>query len=195
VHIRRRRWRKASGELGPAPDRVARRFSTEAPDRIWVADITFIPTGEGWLHLAAIEDLFSRRIVGWSMAQHLRVELVIDALEMAVGNRRPRPGLVHHSDQGSQFTSFAFGRRLRESGILPSMGAVGTAHDNAVAESFLSTLKRELVSRRRLATRDEARAAIFEFIEVFYNRHRRHSTIGMVSPAEFEKGYARALTS
>jgi len=195
VHIRRRRWRKAPGELGPAPDRVERRFSTEAPDRIWVADITFIPTGEGWLHLAAIEDLFSRRVVGWSMAAHVRSELVIDALEMAVTNRRPGPGLVHHSDQGSQFTSFAFGRRLRESGILPSMGAVGTAYDNAVVESFFATLKRELVSRSRFATRAEAKAAIFEFIEVFYNRQRRHSTIGMVSPAAFERDYARALTS
>jgi putative transposase len=195
VHIRRRRWRKGPGELGPAPDRVARRFFTDGPDRVWVTDITFIATGEGWLHLAAIEDLFSRRIVGWSMAPHIRTELVIDALEMAVANRRPSPGPVHHSDQGSQFTSFAFGRRLRDTGILPSMGAVGTAYDNAVAESFFATLKRELVDRRRFATRAEARSAIFEFIEVFYNRQRRHSTIGMVSPAEFERDYARALTS
>jgi putative transposase len=195
VHIRWRRWRKSAGEFGPAPDRVARHFSTEAPDRVWVADITFIPTGEGWLHLAAIEDLFSRRVVGWSMASHLRSDLVIDALEMAVTNRRPGPGLVHHSDQGSQFTSFAFGRCLRESGILPPMGAVGTAYDNAVVESFFATLKRELVGRSRFATRAEARAAIFEFIEVFYNRRRRHSTIGMVSPAEFERENARAVTS
>lgn len=129
------------------------------------------------------------------MAAHLRSELVIDALEMAVANRRPGPGLVHHSDQGSQFTSFAFGRRLRESGILPSMGAVGTAYDNAVVESFFSTLKRELVHRSRFATRAEAKAAIFEFVEVFYNRQRRHSTIGMVSPAEFEKDYLRAVMS
>jgi putative transposase len=194
VHIRRRRWRKGPGELGPAPDRVRRWFRTEAPDRVWVADITSISTGDGWLHLTAIEDLFSRRIVGWSMAAHLRAELVIDALEMAVSNRRPAPGLVHHSDQGSQFTSFAFGRRLSPPSCR-SMGAVGTAYDNAVAESFFSTLKRELVHRHRFATRDEARAAIFEFIEVFYNRQRRHSTIGMVSPAEFERNYARALTS
>ena len=195
VHIRRRRWRKGPGELGPAPDRVARRFATSAPDLVWVADITYVSTDEGWLHLAAIEDLFSRRVVGWSMAPHLRTELVIDALEMAIANRLPGAGLVHHSDQGTQFTSFAFGRRLREAGILPSMGAVGTAYDNAVAESFFSTLKRELVHRRRFRTRDEARAAIFEFIEVFYNRQRRHSTIGMVSPMEFERNYARALTS
>jgi putative transposase len=195
VHIRRRRWRKGPGELGPAPDRVARRFRTEAPDRVWVADITSIMTEEGWLHLAAVEDLFSRRIVGWAMAPHLRAELVIDAVEMAITNRRPAPGLVHHSDQGSQFTSFAFGRKLRESGILASMGAVGTAYDNAVAESFFSTLKRELVRRVRFTTRTQARSAIFEFVEVFYNRQRRHSTIGMVSPAEFERGYARALTS
>ena len=125
VHIRRRRWRKGPGELGPAPDRVRRWFRTEAPDRVWVADITSISTGDGWLHLTAIEDLFSRRIVGWSMAAHLRAALVIDALEMAVSNRRPAPGLVHHSDQGSQFTSFAFGRRLRESAILPVDGRRG----------------------------------------------------------------------
>lgn len=195
VHIRRRRFRRGPGELGPAPDRVARRFRTEAPDRVWVADITSIMTQEGWLHLAAVEDLFSRRIVGWAMAPHLRASLVIDAVEMGVTNRNPAPGLVHHSDQGSQFTSFAFGRKLRESAILASMGAVGTAYDNAVAESFFSTLKRELVHRVRFATRAQARSAIFEFIEVFYNRQRRHSTIGMVSPAEFEKDYARALTS
>ena len=195
VHIRRRRWRKGPGELGPAPDRVARRFRTHAPDRVWVADITSVITDEGWLHLAAVEDLFSRRIVGWAMAPHLRAELVIDAVEMAIANRKPAPGLVHHSDQGSQFTSFAFGRTLRESGILASMGAVGTAYDNAVAESFFSTLKRELCHRVRFATRAQARSAIFEFIEVFYNRQRRHSTIGMVAPAEFERDYARALTS
>jgi len=152
-------------------------------------------TDEGWLHLAAVEDLFSRRIVGWAMAPHLRASLVIDAVEMAITNRKPSPGLVHHSDQGSQFTSFAFGRKLRDSGILASMGAVGTAYDNAVAESFFSTLKRELVRRVRFQTRAEARSAIFEFVEVFYNRQRRHSTIGMVSPAEFERHYALALTS
>jgi putative transposase len=195
VHIRRRRWRKGTGELAPAPDRVARAFRTGEPDRVWVADITYVATEEGWLHLAAIEDLFSRRIVGWAMAPHLRTELVVDALEMAISNRRPARGLVHHSDQGTQFTSFAFGRRLREAGILPSMGAVGTAYDNAVVESFFSTLKRELVHRERFATRAEARSAIFEFIEVFYNRQRRHSTIGMVSPTAFERDYARALTS
>lgn len=195
VHVRKR-WRRAGRpELAPSPDHVERRFSTQAPDRVWVADITYIATGEGWLHLAAIQDLFSRRIVGWQMAPHLRTELVIDALEMAIANRRPAPGLVHHSDQGTQFTSFAFGRRLREASIISSMGAVGTAYDNAVAESFFSTLKRELVHRQRFATRAQARSAIFEFIEVFYNRQRRHSTIGMVSPAEFERDYARALTS
>jgi putative transposase len=195
VHIRRRRFRKGPGELGPAPDRVRRRFCTEAPNLIWVADITSIDTDEGWLHLAAVEDLFSRRIVGWAMAPHLRAELVIDAVEMATTNRRPDPGLVHHSDQGPQFTSFAFGRKLHESGILASMGAVGTAYDNAVAESFFSMLKRELVHRVRFETGAQARSAIFEFIEVFYNRQRRHSTIGMVSPAEFERHYAHGLTS
>jgi putative transposase len=195
VHVRRRWRRRGRPELGPAPDLVERRFSAEAPDRIWVADITYVPTAEGWLHLAAVMDLHSRAVVGWAMASHLRTDLVIDALEMAIARRRPGEGLVHHSDQGTQFTSFAFGRRLKESGILASMGAVGTAYDNAAAESFFSTLKRELVHRRRFATKTEAKTAIFEWIEVFYNHRRRHSTIGNVSPADFERSYVHAITS
>jgi transposase InsO family protein len=140
VHIRRRRWRKAAKTRSGASERNRRRTrSWRARTSTWVADITRNATGEGWLHLAAVEDLFSRRIVGWAMAPHLRAELLIDAVEMAITNRKPTPGLVHHSDQGSQFTSIAFGRKLRESGILPSMGAVGTPYDNAVAESFFST--------------------------------------------------------
>lgn len=194
VHVRRRWHRKGRPELGPTPDLVGRRFASDAPDRIWVADITYVPTAEGWLHLAAVIDLHSRAVVGWAMAPHLRTDLVIDALEMAIARRRLGAGLVHHSYQGTQFTSFAFGRRLKDSGILASMGAVGTAYDSAAAESFFSTLKRELVNRRRFATRSEARSAIFEWIEV-YNRRRRHSTIGNVSPAEFERSYVAALTS
>jgi putative transposase len=178
-----------------ADDLVARNFTPAAPNVLWVADITYLRTWEGWLYLTAIQDAYSRRIVGWSMADHMRSELVVEALQMALARRRPARGLIHHSDQGSQFVSLAFGQQARDAGIAVSMGSRGDAYDNAVAESFFSTLKRELVHRHRFATRDEARAAIFEFIEVFYNRQRRHSTIGMVSPAEFERNYARALTS
>lgn len=170
-----------------APDRLGRRFTAQAPNRVWVADITYVATGEGFVHLAAIEDLFSRRIVGWSMAPHVRTELVADALSMATGRRRPQVGLIHHSDQGCQYTSLEFGRRLKEAGILPSMGAVGTAYDNAVAESFFATLKRELLNKYRWPTRAAARAAIFDYIECFYNRTRLHSTNGMLSPEQFEK--------
>lgn len=196
VYVRRRyRTTIRALEVAPAPDLLRRRFRVDHPDRVWVADITYVRTTEGFVHLAAVMDLHSRRIVGWQMAPHLRTELVADALEMAIARRRPGPGLVHHSDQGTQFTSLAFGRRLREAGIVPSMGAVGTAYDNAVAESFFGSLKRELVHRRRFATRSQARSEIFEWIEVFYNRQRRHSTLGHLSPAEFEGDYARAVIS
>ncbi len=178
-----------------APDLLGRNFTAPAPNRVWVGDITYIRTGEGFLHLAAIEDLFSRAVVGWSMANHLRTELVADALSMATARRRPNEGLIHHSDQGCQYTSIEFGRRLKDSGILPSMGAVGTAYDNAVAESFFSTLKRELLHKHRWPTRAAARAAIFEYIECFYNRTRLHSTNGMLSPEQFEKMHAEATVA
>jgi putative transposase len=174
-------------DLAPAPDLVERNFSPQGPDRIWVADITYIRTWEGWLYLAAVMDLYSRKIVGWSMASHLRTELVADALDMAIVRRRPAPGLVHHSDRGCQYTSLGFGRKLRESGILPSMGAVGTAYDNAVAESFFATFKKDLIHRSPWPTRDGAKLATFDYIEVFYNRQRRHSTLGQISPAAFEE--------
>ena len=174
-------------DLAPAPDLVARNFSPPGADRIWVADITYIRTWEGWLFLAVVLDLFSRKIVGWAMAPHLPTELVADALDMAIMRRRPGPGLVHHSDRGCQYTSLGFGRKLRESGILPSMGAVGTAYDNAVAESFFASLKKDLIHRDAWPTRDGARLAIFDYIEVFYNRQRRHSTLGQLSPAAFEE--------
>jgi putative transposase len=154
---------------------------------VWVADITYLPTGEGFLHLAAIVDLYSRAVVGWAMAPHLRTELVADALAMAISRRRPSGGLVHHSDRGTQYTSLGFGRRLREAGIVPSMGSVGDAYDNAVAESFFATLKRELVYRTRLPSRAIARTAVFDYIEVFYNRQRLHSTNGQRSPADYER--------
>ena len=170
-----------------ADDLVERRFRPAAPDVLWVADITYLRTWEGWVYLAAIQDAFSRRIVGWSMADHMRSELVLDALQMALHRRNPGPGLVHHSDQGSQFVSLAFGQKARDAGIAVSMGSKGCAYDNAVAESFFATLKKELVHRRSWPTRRELIGEVFEFFEGFYNTTRRHSTLGYLSPAQFEK--------
>jgi putative transposase len=186
---RRRGLTRRRPGVAPHPDLVGRRFQAPEPDRLWVADITYVPTGEGWVYLATILDCCSRRIVGWSMASHLRSELVVDALEMATSRRRPSSGLVHHSDQGSQYVSLAFTKRLEEAGICGSMGGVGSAYDNAAAESLFATIKRELVNRHRFPTRGAARAAVFEFIEVFYNRRRLHSSLGYMSPAEFERRF------
>ncbi len=169
-----------------ADDLVERHFRREAPDGLWVADITYLRTWEGWLYLAAVPDAYSRRIVGWSMADHMRAELVVDALQMALHRRRPAPGLIHHSDQGSQFVSLAFGQKARDAGIAVSMGSKGCAYDNAVAESFFATLKKELVHRRSWPTRRELISEVFEFVEGFYNTTRRHSTLGYLSPAQFE---------
>jgi putative transposase len=154
---------------------------------MWVMDISYIPTAEGWLYLSTILDCCSRRIVGWSMADHLRTELVVDALDMATSRRRPAPGLVHHSDQGSQYVALAFTRRLQQAQIAASMGGVGTAYDNAAAEGLFATIKRELMHRHRFPTRAAARTALFEFIEVFFNRRRIHSSIGYLSPERFER--------
>jgi putative transposase len=170
-----------------ADDLVERNFRPAAPDVLWVTDITYLRTWEGWVYLAAVQDAFSRRIVGWSMADHMRAELVVDALQMAVHRRRPEPGLVCHSDQGSQFVSLAFGQTARNAGIAVSMGSKGCAYDNAVAETFFATLKKELVHRRSWRTRRELISEVFEFIEGFYNATRRHSTLGYLSPAQFEK--------
>ncbi len=169
-----------------ADDLVEREFRPNAPDLLWVADITYLRTWEGWLYLAAVQDAYSRRIVGWSMADHMRSELVVDALFMAVARRRPAPGLIHHSDQGSQYVALGFGQAARDAGIAVSMGSKGDAFDNAVAESFFATLKKELVHRRSWPTRRELSSEVFEYIEAFYNRQRRHSTLGMLSPLEFE---------
>ena len=170
-----------------APDLVKRNFTPEAPDRLWVADITYVRTWEGWLYLSFVLDTYSRRIVGWSMANHLRTELVLDAMNMAIYTRRPKPGLIHHSDRGSQYTSVEFGSRLREEGLLPSMGSVADAYDNSMAESFVSTLKRELIHRHSWPNRQRARTAIFEYVEGFYNSRRRHSALGHLSPSDYEE--------
>ena len=171
----------------PAPDLVRRDFAAPAPDRLWVADITYVPTWAGFLYLAVVLDAHSRRIIGWAMADHLRSELVIEALDMAVWRRRPTQSVIHHSDQGSQYTSLAFGRRLREAGLVSSMGSRGDCFDNATAESFFATLECELLARRRFPTRSAARLALFDYIEGFYNTHRRHSALGYLSPAAYER--------
>jgi transposase InsO family protein len=168
-------------------DLVGRDFNRESPNKLWVADLTQHPTGEGWLYLGTVLDTFSRRIVGWSMNERPAATLAIDALGMAVGNRRPDHGLIHHSDHGVQYTALAFGKSLQEAGMLGSMGSVGDALDNAVAESFFATLQTELLDRRSWPTRNMLRSAIFEYIESFYNRCRRHSTLGYLSPDEFER--------
>ncbi len=169
-----------------ADDLVERQFRPDAANLLWIADVTYLRTWEGWLYLAAVQDAYSRRIVGWSMADHMRAELVVDALQMAVARRRPAAGLIHHSDQGSQYVSLAFGQAAGEAGIARSMGSKGDCFDNAVAESFFATLKKELVHRQSWPTRRELTGEIFEYIEAFYNRVRRHSTLEMLSPADYE---------
>jgi putative transposase len=192
----RRRRRKGTTirvrGVRPAPDLVRRDFTARAPNRLWFADIRELETGEGKLYLAAVVDCFSRRCVGWAMAGHMRAQLVRSALEHAVARRRPAGGLIHHSDQGSQYTAVGFGARCRRAGIRLSMGSRGCALDNAVCEAFFASMERELTSRQRLATRAEAQTAIFEWIEVYYNRRRLHSTNGNRPPVEYE-AHAREL--
>jgi putative transposase len=170
----------------PAPDLVARDFTAPGANRLWVADITYVPTWAGFLYLAVVLDAWSRRVVGWAMASHLRTELVLAALDMAVAQRRPA-GVIHHSDQGCQYTSLAFGRRCREAGVRPSMGSVGDAYDNALCESFFATLECEFLDRQRFATQAEARLAVFDFIEGWYNPRRRHSALDYLSPMAYEE--------
>jgi putative transposase len=172
-----------------ADDLVKRQFTPAAPNVLWVADITYLPTWEGWLYLAAVQDAFSRRIVGWSMADHMRAELVVDALQMGVARRRPEAGLVHHSDQGSQYVSLTFGQQAGDAGIAVSMGSKGDCFDNAVAESFFATIKKELINRRAWKTRRELSSEVFEYIETFYNRSRRHSTLNYLSPEDYESNH------
>jgi putative transposase len=185
---KKRRTTRRDPRAAPAPDLLGRDFVAAQPNRVWLADITYIPTREGFLYLAFILDTHSRRIVGWSMDSHMRTELVVGALEMALWRRKPSVGLVHHSDRGVQYTAISFGKRLEEVGIVPSMGRTGTALDNAMAESFIATLKTELlVHRRHFPDREVARSAIFEYLEGFYNRRRLHSALGYKSPVSYEE--------
>jgi putative transposase len=172
-----------------APDLVERDFHPAAPNRLWCADITYLRSWEGRLYLASVIDCFSRMVVGWCMLSHMRLELVERALEMALARRRPAPGLIHHSDHGSQYTAVIFGERCEQLGIDVSMGSIGDCYDNAVCEAFHATLKRELVHRRPWPTRAELRTAVFAYIEGFYNTRRRHSTLDHHSPAQYEALY------
>lgn len=182
---------KRNKDARPAADLVERDFTAEGPNELWVADITYIPTWAGFLYLAVVLDAWSRRIVGWAMATHLRTELVLEALNMATWQRRPKE-VIHHSDQGCQYTSIAFGLRCKEVDVRPSMGSVGDAYDNAMCESFFATLECELLDRKRFKTQAEARMAVFDFIEGFYNPRRRHSALGQVSPLNFERRHGVA---
>lgn len=175
-----------------APNRLNRQFEVAVPDRHWVTDITYVRTHEGWLYLAVVLDLFSRQVVGWAMQGRMTTDLVLQALTMAVWRRRPRPGLMLHSDQGSQFTSQDWQAFLKGHGIECSMSRRGNCHDNAVAESFFQLLKRERIRRRIYSTRDEARADVFDYIELFYNPKRRHGANGNVAPVEYERQFRRS---
>jgi putative transposase len=187
-HRRRRRGlTRPDPAATPAPDLVGRLFDPGAPDRIWFADISYIPTGQGWLYLAAVLDGCSRKVVGWAMADHLRAELALDAFQMALEQRQPARGLICHSDRGSQYTAGVYTQALEAAGARQSMGRVATCFDNAACESFFATLKTELVHTRAWPTRQVARTAIYEYIEVFYNRRRRHSSLDYLSPAEYER--------
>jgi putative transposase len=187
---RRRRFRQAYAARHsepPAPNLLNRDFTASAPDRVWATDITFVPTREGWLYVAAVIDLHSRRVVGWAMRERINLTLAVEALTMATRQRRPRPGLVHHSDQGQLYLATAYRDLLKAHGMIQSMSRKGDCYDNAVAESFFSSLKNELTWHRSFTTRDEARSAIFDYIELFYNRERSHQTLDYVSPVRYEE--------
>jgi putative transposase len=190
--VSRRRDRKTTirgRDRHGIPDLVERNFEATGPDELWVADITYIPTWSGFLFLAVVLDAFSRKVVGWAMESHLATSLVLQALDMATGQRRPE-SVIHHSDQGSQYTSIAFGLRCKAAGVRPSTGSVGDCYDNAMCESFFATLECELLQRRRFATKAEAKMGIFEFIEAWYNPRRRHSGLAYCSPVEYETLHA-----
>ena len=176
----------------PAPDLVKREFVADGPNQLWVADMTYVPTWAGFIFLAVVLDVWSRRIVGWAIGEQMTAELVLAALNMALQQRRP-DGVIHHSDQGSQYTSVAFGARCKKMGVRPSMGTVGDAYDNAMAESFFATLECELIDRRSWQTKTEARLALFTYIEGWYNPRRRHSSLGHISPANFESKHSHKI--
>ena len=192
---RRRKTTVQDPQATPAPDLVGRQFRARGPNRLWVADLVYVPTQEGVLYLSVVLDVWSRAVVGWGMRPDARAELVVEALEMALWRRRPGPGLVHHSDRGSQYTSLRFGARLRAAGVLASMGRKGDAYDNALCEAFFATLDREVLRRCRFRTREEARSVLFAYLEGFYNRRRRHSALGYLSPEEFERRWSAAPES
>lgn len=175
----------------PAPDLVDRRFEADGPNQLWVADITYVPTWAGFLFLSVVIDVWSRKVVGWAMAADMKTELIIKALDMAVAQRQPR-NVVHHSDQGTQYTSVAFGKRCAEAGVRPSMGSVGDAYDNAMCESFFASLEKELIDRRSFRNHAEARMAVFRYIEGWYNPRRRHSGIDYNSPNNYELKHKKA---
>jgi transposase InsO family protein len=192
---RKRKFKRTTDSDHPyvtAENLLDRDFSSPAPNRFWSTDITYVWTSEGWLYLAVVMDLFSRRIVGWSMRKTLARQLVLSALHMALYGRNPGSGLIHHSDRGSQYASDDYQKELERRGIVCSMSRKGDCWDNAVLESFFATLKKELVYRQRFFTREQAIHAIFEYLEVFYNRRRRHSHLGYLSPAEFERALEMA---
>ena len=192
VGVHRRRFvvtTKRDRRARPAPDLVKRNFTADAPNKLWIADITYVPTWSGFLYLAVVLDVFSRRVVGWAMRASMPKELVLDALNMAIAQRKPK-GVIHHSDQGSQYTAIIFGTRCAEVGVRPSMGSVGDCYDNAMCESFNATLECELLDKHRFKNQREAALAVFDFIEGWYNPHRRHSALGYRSPIAFEREYA-----
>ena len=193
---RRRKFRTTVRDANarPAPDLVDRQFKADGPNKLWVADITYIPTWAGFLYLAVVLDAWSRRVVGWAMETHLRTELVLEALTFAVQQRQPS-NVIHHSDQGCQYTSIQFGLRCKEAGVRPSMGSVGDAYDNAMAESFFATLECELLDRRRFRSQAEARRAVFDFIEGWYNPRRRHSALDYQSPINYERDHHTAAAA
>jgi putative transposase len=191
---RRRAWcvtTRRDKRQRPAPDLVERKFTADGPNQLWVADMTYVPTWAGFIYLAVVLDVWSRRVVGWAIGEQMTTELVLTALNMALQQRKP-DGVIHHSDQGAQYTSIAFGERCKKMGVRPSMGTVGDAYDNAMAESFFATLECELIDRRSWQTKTQARLALFSFIEGWYNPRRRHSGLGQMSPAMFEAHHGKA---
>lgn len=192
-HRRKRRTTIRDEAAAPAPDLVERHFAAHRPDELWVADIKYIPTWEGHLYLSHVVDVCTRAVIGWSMRDDLTTTLVLDALEMARWRRGDVTGVVHHSDRGCQYTSYAFSRRCKEAGVVPSMGSVGDCFDNALSESFNATLEKELLRWNTYRTKGDAKRSIFDYIECFYNPKRRHSSLGQLSPAEFERRWREGV--